>query len=204
MRVKLIVKTLVFLLVFSGTLIIAQNTPSAPPTVPEPVVIGERGVFRTYFKMSEKEEQEALENLTPELRTQFKLIKENDESRYYELLREYSFRGTSFARVWSRFGEKNEDESNEVLEYEIGVEALAAKYKKANSGDKDKIKADLERNLSYLFDLKEKSREEEVLELEARLNELKKKMNMRKKNKTEIISRRIEELLGEDKYLEWE
>jgi hypothetical protein len=40
--------------------------------------------------------------------------------------------------------------------------------------------------------------------LETRLEELKNKMKLRQNNKSTIIKRRMEELLGEDRYLEWE
>lgn len=183
----------------------AQEVEPEIPAPPEPVVkVGEAGkVLYSYFRMSEEEEREALEKLKPELRAQLKLIKENNEHRYYELLREYSFRGLRLPRVL-RDGRKLEMQENKTLEYEIAVEALAAKFRKAGADEKVKIKKDLEQNLSFLFDLKEKDREEEVEELEQRLDELKKKMTMRKENKSVIIQRRMEELLGEDKYLEWE
>ena len=41
-------------------------------------------------------------------------------------------------------------------------------------------------------------------ELEKELSELKKSLEVRQRNKDKIIERRIQELLEEDEYLEWD
>ena len=65
------------------------------------------------------------------------------------------------------------------------------------------IKNKLRRNLLELFTLKEEDRKKEVEELKHKLAKLEKVLNVRMKNKDEIIKRRLEELIGEEDYLEW-
>ena len=192
------------ILVFSFTLLMVNSafaqTVTIKPDAPK-VFKDAKGLY-SLFKLTEEQEKEYLKNVDAETKEYLKIIKENDESRYYQLLKEYNYNNMRFP-VFSNID--NRDKSGEeILNYEIMVEALAAKYKKATGNDKSNIKQELEKRLTNLFDLKEKSREKEVKELEARLDELKKKMKLRQNNKSTIIKRRVEELLGEDEYLEWE
>ena len=96
---------------------------------------------------------------------------------------------------------KNE---KQIVKYEILTESLAIEYKSATSSEKTKIKTELQKNLSNLFDLKEMQRETEVKLLEKEIKKLKEKIATRKNSKDIIVRRRTEELLGEGKYLEWE
>lgn len=77
---------------------------------------------------------------------------------------------------------------------------MAAKYQKAGDSERDKIKSELQRNLNELFDRREIERKKEV----EKLAELKKALGVRSNNKEEIIKRRMQELLGETKYLRWD
>ena len=51
--------------------------------------------------------------------------------------------------------------------------------------------------------MREAQKQEEVKQLEKRLQDLKESLQMRKQNKEEIVNRRIQELLGNSKYLRW-
>ena len=59
-------------------------------------------------------------------------------------------------------------------------------------------------NVKVVFIQKEEIRKHEVEEWRKELEELKKSLGVRLKNKNEMINRRLQELLNEDKYLDWD
>jgi hypothetical protein len=198
-----IIKSIFGLAFFMLAVQINAQDPPEPPAPIGGVYFEKPELLNGFLKMTADDEKEYLKNASPEIKEYFKQIKSNDERRYYSLLREYYFSSLRYP-LMRRTEAQMQNTQKEIIEQEIKTEALAAKYQKASSNDKAKVRDDLEQSLTYLFDLKENQREIEVKELESQLRELKDKMNIRKKNKSTIIKRRIEELLGDDKYLEWE
>jgi len=103
--------------------------------------------------------------------------------------------------------ESYEKESHEtekqVSEIELFTEALGIRYEHANDKEKPKIVSDLKSKLNQLFDMKEKARNLEVGMLEKELAQLKESLKIRKNNKSEIINRRLNELIGKGDYLDW-
>ena len=154
------------------------------------------------FEMNEQEEQSYLEKITPKLKAELLYIKETDKNKYYELLREAYLKNMDYPFFQKR--EKTMHETDKkIFELEVISESLAARFKKANQNDKTKIRSQLSTTLDELFDMREEQRKLEVQVLEGQLAELKKSLKMRLDNKKEIIQRRIQDLLGEDKYLDW-
>ena len=162
-------------------------------------------------EMSKEEEQKLLSKLSPEMKSKFEEIKKLNKDKYYQLLRQTNFYG-----LWSvsedapvaisgNFFNSSErsEQYKKQKELEINVELLALKYKNANSSEQSKIKSDLSNTLSQLFEMREAQKQEEVKQLEKRLQDLKESLQMRKQNKEEIVNRRIQELLGNSKYLRW-
>lgn len=182
---------LISVLFLQSAILIAQEELEIPPPPP-------------YFPLNAAEEQEYLKNINSELKLKLKEIKESNKERYADLLRELHWK--SMEHSFMHMGREKEMMKNEkqIIEYEILTESLALEYKSTTSSGKTKIKKELQKNLSNLFDLKETQRETEVNLLEKEINQLKEKIATRKKNKDIIIRRRTEELLGEGKYLEWE
>jgi len=80
---------------------------------------------------------------------------------------------------------------------------LSFRYKYADDNEKPKIINDLKSKLNQLFDMKEKARNLEVGMLEKELAQLKESLKVRKNNKSEIINRRLNELIGKGDYLDW-
>lgn len=183
---------LITMFFLQSAILIAQEELEIPPPPPP------------YFQLSADEEQEYLKNINSELKLKLKEIKENNKERYTDLLRELHWKNMEHS--FMHMGREKEMMKNEkqIIEYEILTESLALEYKDAASSGKTKIKKELQKNLSNLFDLKEMQREKEVKLLENEIAKLKEKVATRKKNKDIIIRRRTEELLGEGKYLEWE
>lgn len=185
----LIIITMLFL---QSAILIAQEEIEA--TLPPP----------PYFPLNPAEEQEYLKNIDSELKLKLKEIKNKDKEKYADLLRELHWKNMEHS--FMHMGREKEMMKNEkqIVKYEILTESLAIEYKSATSSEKTKIKTELQKNLSNLFDLKEMQRETEVKLLEEEIKKLKEKIATRKNSKDIIVRRRIEELLGEGKYLEWE
>ena len=159
--------------------------------------------FHEFFKLSEEDETELLKNISKDLKKELEIIKNVNKEKYIELLRQSQYKNMAVPFMEKREKETWEREQK-IFEAEIKAEALAAKYSKARQAEKENIKRDLKEELKTLFDKKEERRREEVSELEIQLQELKKSLEVRQKNKNQIIERRIQELLEEDEYLEWD
>ena len=81
---------------------------------------------------------------------------------------------------------------------------LAEEYRNAESdAERNDIKEQLRGILSRVFDLKQDERNSRISNLEDKINRLKDDLAERARNKNEIVERRLGELLGEGRYLEW-
>lgn len=159
--------------------------------------------FQNFYKLSEEDEKELLKNINESLRKELEVIKEVDMNKYFEFLRESQFKNIKIPFIVKREKDIHEREQK-IFESEVRAEALAVKYEQAKAADKNKLKENLRKELNVLFEQKEERRQEEVKQLEDELKELKKSLAIRQKNKKEIIERRLQELLDEDQYLDWE
>jgi len=195
-------------LLFTAQFVSAQiEVPDAPEP---PAYLDSEGIFFGNQKVSPEEEKEFLEKLPANLRNQVESIKKIDEKKYNQLIRKYKMKSRYWSLAELEFGlqsktrSKRKERDKKIYELDLRTEVLGVKYTNANSADKAKIKQELKTSLSELFELREQKRQEEVKSLESRLAELKQKLKIRKENKNEIIDRRIQELIGQNKYLEWD
>ena len=159
-------------------------------------------------EMSKKEEEDRLSRLTPEVRAKMEEIKKLNKNKYNQLLRSSFPYGVFSDRdggetVLAGLFNSSEDQKKEK-ELEIDAELLALKYKNADANSQQKMKNDLTNTLNQLFDIRESHKQDEVKRLEKRLQELKESLQARKQNKNEIVQRRIQEMLGDSRYLRWE
>lgn len=84
------------------------------------------------------------------------------------------------------------------------AKALAKTYQQKESDkDRKEIRKKLREILVDLFDYREQKREEEIVRLDEKLQELRKVLDERKKNKDAIVDRRLKELLGDMEHLAW-
>ena len=169
-------------------------------------------------EMSKEEEEKLLKNLSSDMKEKLAEVKKLNKNKYYQLLREasysYRFSGTWTTAPSLAVGKSLSDYEGAIKEQkekvrkqkelEIEVELLALKYKNADSTVKEKIKNDMIGALGMLFNIREEQKHEEVKQLEKRLQELKESLDARKQVKSEIVQRRIQELLGDSKYLKWD
>jgi len=156
-------------------------------------------------EMSKEEEEKILKTVSPELRSKLEEIKKLNKNKYYHLLRTSLPYGIASWTEAEAIGlNKSSEKYVKEKELEIEVELLALKYKEADSNVKEKIKNDMTGALGVLFNIREEQKQEEVKRLEKRLQELKESLQARKQVKSEIVQRRIQELLGDSKYLKWD
>jgi len=184
------------LLLLTSVLVQGQDRPDIPTPPPPPPFPN--------FKLSPEEEQKYLENIDSDLLSKLQEIKEVDEAKYARLLRNLYWKSINWPIFANGRDKEKMETEKKIIEYEILTESLSIEYKKAPPEEKEKRKKELQNNLSQLFDLKERQKEKEVIILETELRKLKEKIAARKKNKDIIIKRRMEELLGDGEYLEWE
>lgn len=159
--------------------------------------------YETLYNLSKEKEDEYLKKLDKDLKADLLEMKKFDKEKYFETLMEtqYSqFRVLHFDDVDKEIFEREKKMNN----LEIKTEVLAFKYQQAKAADKAAIKSELKARLGELFELREKDRQYQIAQLEKELEELKSSLEFRKKNKELVISRRLQELLGEDKYLDWD
>lgn len=155
-----------------------------------------------HYTLEKNIEKKYFDKLNSELKVKLEKIKEYNEKKYQYLLQRAYFRSMEDALLRGKKS-GNYERSQQILNLNISTEALVADYQKASNSEKKEIKQKLKNELSKLFDLREEERKYEVKELERELKELKKSLKIRSQNKNEIIDRRVMDLLGEDKYLDW-
>jgi hypothetical protein len=76
--------------------------------------------------------------------------------------------------------------------------SLAEKFRRASEGDRGDIQKKLEKVVSEQFDLRQERRQKELKKFEEQIKKLRETIEKRQKAKTEIIDRRVKELLGQD------
>ncbi len=154
-------------------------------------------------KEMSKEEEKLLKTIPAEIKTKLEEVKKLNKNKYYELLRIFPYGVASFNGPFEGLIGSQPDLIKQK-ELEVYVELLSLKYKNSDASVQSKLKSDLLAKLSELFEIREAQKEREVKKLEERLRDLKKSLQARKQNKNEIVQRRIQELLGDSKYLRWE
>jgi len=188
------------LFLFLGSTLYSQevkipNPPPPPPNAPD---------WSFFSKMSKEQEQKILQKYSEKLKQSLKVLKRLNEKKYYEILRKRQFDNLMIPFPFNSEENKEQIErEKKINELEILTETLGAKYQSSNKAEKQTIKNKLRRKLEELFTLKEAARKKEVEELKHKLSKLEKALNLRMKNKDKIIKRRLEELIGEEDYLEW-
>jgi hypothetical protein len=159
-------------------------------------------------EISKEEEEKILSKLSKETRAKLEEIKKYSKEKYQQLLRNNrSFSGLTY-EVFADGGNNNLNLYNENLKKEkdinLDVELLALKCKNSDKESAQKYKNELSSKLSELFDLRESKKHDELVQLEKRIKDLKESLQERHDNKQEIMQRRIQELLGNPKNLNWE
>ena len=180
-----------FMVLLSST-VFAQKQPLPPPPLP---------TAPAFPKLFDKNtEHQYLQSLNNIMRMQLKKIKKFDRRAYERLLQKTYF-NTMDIPFFNKFDKKRMRRRKEISSLEIGTTSLALTYKNDASADKSKIKKELTEKLNELFTLKEKNKQKDFERLEKKLKDLKHSLTVRNQHKDEIIERRLNELIGDEKYM---
>jgi|GEM_PF-5970112 len=94
--------------------------------------------------------------------------------------------------------------SKERVQLEIQTWKLAIKYRQTeDETEKESIKAELREKLDSLFDLRELEKKQRITRLEEELAELKEAVQIRQANKQDIVTNRLNDMIGQKDELEW-
>ncbi|RLD17464.1 MAG: hypothetical protein DRI33_05030 [Caldiserica bacterium] len=170
------------------------------PKTPEPPL--EPTLFYGH-DISKEDETKILAKLPEDVKADLLKVKELDEEEYRNLLFSASHLGYEYYLYDTKFEKEMVETSKRINELDLQTEILGIQYFHADAQERTKIKKELQSKLEMLFDLKEKERRSEVEMLERELAELKASLEVRKRNKADIILRRLSELIGKDDYLDW-
>lgn len=179
---------LIVLMLFSGLTFAQKKTGPPPPPFP-----------KLFNKQTENQYLKSVNNV---LKEKLFNIKKFDKKAYERLLQKSYFSSIDFP-FFNSFDQKRKEMKSKISALEIETTSLALSYKNDSNIDKSKIKKRLNNTLNELFDLKEQNKKQDVERLENQLKTLKHSLIVRSKNKVEIIKRRLNQLIGEDKYLDW-
>ena len=160
---------------------------------------------KSYFEQEwEHNEEESLALIPADLRADLLEIKKVDPERYGELLHDavHSHYDEHYEYM-EEFEKQRYDTDMMVQKLELQTEIIGVKYEYAAENEKKALVSKLKTTLEKLFDTKEKERSLNIQMLEMEIAELKESLTVRKQHRTEIINRRLNELLGRDDYFEW-
>ena len=197
---KIILFSLLFALFSTMNFAQGKNDSSEIMPIPPAPKINANGVDNFYKTFLGGQEKQKLERLDKKTRALLEKIKKYDEEKYNELLFQAQFKNFEIAVPGIK---DTYDDNQKIWDLELETEALGLQYQHEKK-NKAAIESKLRSKLARLFDLKEEKRKAEVASLEKQLAQLKKALNFRSKNKEQIIQRRMEELTGRSKYLDWD
>jgi len=110
------------------------------------------------------------------------------------------------ARLADMEGSDPEGYRRQMAAFQLESEAhdLALRYRQATAdSDRQRLRAQLTDELARLFDLREADKRAEIEHLQRRLQELRRTVQERRRNKDAIVDRHTQELLGDLDTVEW-
>jgi len=158
---------------------------------------------KTLTEAQEKEVLEYINENDPETYQELCELKEKHPHMYRNIL----CKKMRIVKQLNRMKEKD-PEQYEILkaadELETAARKLTQDYKNATEEkEKKQVKTELTTALNKLFDLKQQKGAQNIEKLEEKLTKLKSHLEKRSAQKTAIVERRLNELIGKAEGLEW-
>jgi hypothetical protein len=196
MKSKIISLLFLTLFFFGNNSLWGQTDPLGAPEPP---------LFPEYWDLTKKNEDKILKTLPQDIREDLLRVKNIDEEKYFDILSSAPHLYFNFDHDYflDPFEKKRMEQSQLVGHWEMHTRAIGFLYQHSNQNERPELKTKLQTKLEKLFNLKEEERRLEVKMLEHQLQELKTYFEERKNNKTQIINRRLNELIGKGEYLDW-
>jgi hypothetical protein len=137
---------------------------------------------------------------------ELKTVKEESLVKMQEKLR----REMEMANLYNKerllriIDEKYHEDNAKIAELEETCYKLAVLHKESKEADKKRgIEAELKNAINDLFELREAARERDMKQLETDLTQMKEMLSQRRANKSQIVQKRLDQLLGKKDDLDW-
>ena len=158
-------------------------------------------------KLTPEQEQIALDHVKatyPEEKYEKLLELKGSRDMLYHRLLVKAYREMQYLEQLKERDPEQYEAMQEKEKLEIEAKELVDQYKKTeNESEKEELKSQITELLSKIFDIRQQNREKEIERLEERLAEAKADNKKRLENKKEIVAERLNELLGEEKWMQW-
>lgn len=197
----------IFLLIFT-TSVFAQTPPPAPrpPKVertPRPALAPTPEPPPEDIQAAEAEALEFVKIVAPFRMDQLRILKAADPGEYRQRILDIFHQKRRLDLVRQTDPVQYESLLKET-KLDQKSQNLSEQYRRARTQEeKARIKAELTILLNELFDIREQNKQGEIKHLEEELARLKGTMAERRKNKSQIVTSRMEELLDEETSLRW-
>ena len=158
-------------------------------------------------KLTPEQEQEALDHVKatyPEEKYQKLLELQGTRDMLYHRLLMRAYREMQYVDQLKERDPEQYEAMQEKEKLAIQTKELVDQYKSTeNESQKEELKSQITELLNKIFDIRQQNREKEIQRLEERLAEAKANNEKRLQNKEEIVAERLNELLGEEKWMQW-
>lgn len=158
-------------------------------------------------RLTLEQEEQALEHIKatyPEERYQKLLDLKDTRPAVYNRLLQKAYRAMHYMEQLKERDPEQYAAMNEMKELEIQTKELVDQYKNTKSeSEQEKLKNQITELLNRIFDIRQQNRQKEIERLEERLAEAKENNKKRLQNKKEIVTDRLDDLLGEEKWMRW-
>lgn len=158
-------------------------------------------------KLTPEQEQEALDHVKatyPEEKYQKLLELKGTRDMLYHRLLMRAYREMQYVDQLKERDPEQYEAMQEKEKLEKQTKELVDQYKSTeNESQKEELKNQITELLNKIFDIRQQNREKEIQRLEERLAEAKANNEKRLQNKEEIVAERLNELLGEEKWMQW-
>ena len=158
-------------------------------------------------KLTPEQEQEALDHVKatyPEEKYQKLLELQGTRDMLYHRLLMRAYREMQYVDQLKERDPEQYEAMQEKEKLEVETKELVDQYKSTeNESQKEELKSQITELLNKIFDIRQQNREKEIQRLEERLAEAKANNKKRLQNKEEIVAERLNELLGDEKWMQW-
>lgn len=122
----------------------------------------------------------------------------------FDLQKGLALAGLYKDRMLEFIDEAQMEQHKQIMALESKCLDLSSLYKESRDAEKQKkIEQELEEAVTQLFDLREGQREKDIQRLEKDLAQMKKKLEERRMKKSQIVGKRLSQLMGRSEELEW-
>jgi len=152
-----------------------------------------RPAFGASLELSEAEEARILEAVAerdPDQAKRLKMLKTRDSGRYYEMLRRVA-RGLERERTDPETAARHE----RIQSVRHEIKALAIEHRQADEAEQKRLRKQMDKLASEIFDLRQEERRARLVELRERLEQAEAEVEEQDANRDAVIAEHLDKLL---------